>query len=287
MADDIRPPIPVTCAARPTVGGLVIPAINVRLADGGVDFRARHQAKYAKCWEQSLCQVCGHRITERAVLFASPSELARRHVDEAPLCVPCALYSAKACPMIAGRQEMFADRGRVSEGSRGKACAEPGCDCGGWRHTDPSEGEPLAGKPAHAWYAVYVRPGAWQVTASIVRSRCSDKGCWHERPVINGGLLTGAPLKVVLVSSPGGGRVWRALSAVEVAELMPAQPAGALPAAAPAPAPALKRRPGKRRETIRQLEQDIAGMAARKADWKAAQAEAEAVLSELSEGGPS
>jgi hypothetical protein len=221
MPDDLRPPIPVTCAARPTVGGLTVPWVNVRLADGGVDFRARHQAKYAKCWEDSLCQVCGHRITERAVLFAGPAMLAERRVDEAPLCVPCALYTAKACPMVAGRQERFADRGRVSEGSRGKACGEPGCDCGGWTPTDPGEGDGVAGRPAHAWYAVYVRPGAWQVTASIVRSQCSDRGCWHERPVVNGGLLAGMPLKVVLVSSPGEGRAWRALTDAEAAELVP------------------------------------------------------------------
>ena len=36
MADDIRPPIPVTCAARPTVGGLVIPGERkVRMSTRG------------------------------------------------------------------------------------------------------------------------------------------------------------------------------------------------------------------------------------------------------------
>jgi len=287
VADDVRPPIPVTCAARPTVGGLVIPAVNVRLADGGVDFRARHQAKYAKCWTDNLCQVCGHGIAERAVVFASPSQLAGRRADEPPLCVPCALYSAKACPMIAGRQERFADRGRVSEGARGKACAEPGCGCGGWTHTGPSEGEPLAGRPAHAWYAVYARPGAWQATAGIVRSQCSDRGCWHERPVINGGLLAGEPLKVVLVSSPGEGRVWRTLSAAEVAELIPARTAEERPALAPTPPAKRKQRPGRRRETLQQLDRDIAAMEARKAYWKALRAQAEAVLAELPESGTS
>ena len=220
MADsDVRPPIPVTCAHRPTVGGLVAPYLNVPLADGGVDFRARHQSKDAQCWEQGLCQVCGGRISGRAVLFADPGELAGRHVDEPPLCVPCAIYAGQACPMIAGRQERFADRERVSEGKRGHVCAE-GCGCAGWVPTNPAD-EHREGEPAHAWYALYVRAGAWQVTASSVRRQCSDLGCWHERPVVNGGLLTAPPLKVVLVSSPGEGRVWRTLTAAEVAELMP------------------------------------------------------------------
>lgn len=221
MSDELRPPIPMACAERPTVGGLIAPYVNIQLADGGVDFRGRHQAKFAECWQRSLCQVHGERIEGRTVLFASPSQLASRHIDEAPLCVPCALYTSRACPMIAGRQERFADRPKVSEGTRGKVCAEPGCGCGGWTHTDPGQGDGQAGQPAHPWYALYASPGAWQVTASIVRRQCSDLGCWHETPEVNGALLIGAPLKVVLVSSPGEGRVWRTLAPAEVAELMP------------------------------------------------------------------
>jgi len=75
--------------------------------------------------------------------------------------------------------------------------------------------------PAHPWYACYVRPGAWQLTGKQVVTRCSDKGCEHERVIINGALLTAPPLKVVLVSEPGAGRVWRTLVAAEVAALIP------------------------------------------------------------------
>jgi hypothetical protein len=262
VADDIRPPIPVTCARRPTVGGLVIPVVNVPLADGGVDFRARHQAKYAECWQDGRCQVCDGRITGRAVLLTGAHHLAERRVDEAPLCVPCALYTTRACPMVAGRQEQFASRQRVSEGKRGKECATEGCDCGGWANVEPGEGDTLAEQPAHPWYALYVRPGAWQVTASIVRSQCSDKGCWHERPVINGALLTGMPLKVVLVSAPGEGRAWRTLTAAEVAKLIPAKPA---PAPASRPARSAARSP-EASVTPKQLKRAIAELeASRKA----------------------
>ena len=53
-------------------------------------------------------------------------------------------------------------------------------------------------------------------TAQMSRSSL----CEHERVIINGAVLTQAPLKVVLVSEPGTGRVWRTLSRDEVAALL-------------------------------------------------------------------
>jgi hypothetical protein len=63
--------------------------------------------------------------------------------------------------------------------------------------------------------------GAWQVSGQFVACECGGQGCDGKRFVLNGALLTAPPLKVMLVSSPGEGRVWRTLSAAEVAELMP------------------------------------------------------------------
>ena len=229
MSDDLRPAIPLSCARRPTAGGLVVPVVNARLADGGVDFRVRHQAKYAECWERCLCQVCETRIATRAVLLAGPKELAGGHVNEAPLCVPCALYTTRACPMVAGRMEAFAAGAPVSERKRGQRCFDPGCDCGGWRPTAEEDREadrPRRGREAHPWYALYVRPRAWQLTAEKVTTRCPDLGCEHERLVVNGALLKAPPLKVVLVSSPGEGRTWQTLCPAEVAALLAPAPAG-------------------------------------------------------------
>lgn len=48
--------------------------------------------------------------------------------------------------------------------------------------------------------------------------RCSDLGCEHERLMINGGRLTAPPLKVILISEPGRGRIWQVLAAAEAAE---------------------------------------------------------------------
>lgn len=223
MIDDIRPPIPVSCAHRPTVGGLVAPFVNLRLADGGVDFRSPHTAAYEKCWREGLCQTCGHRLGSLAVLFGGPNQLRKRHFDEPPLCTPCAVYASRACPMVAGRQERYASHPRVSAGKRGEKCPIPGCGCGGVIPADPSRPD-HGGDPAHAWYALYVRPGTWQLTGSNVRTPCSDGGCdqLHDRLLLNGAFLQVPPLKVVLASAPGEGRTWRTLSPAEVAALMPA-----------------------------------------------------------------
>ncbi len=213
------PPIPASCADRPTVGGLVAPYVNIRLADGGVDFRTPHQATYQQCWTEQVCQTCGAPLTRPAVLFGGPNQLRNRHFDEPPLCAPCAVYASQACPMVAGRMPHYAARERLSGGRRGHVCPDADCPCGGFVPSDPdATGAP--GEPAHPWYAVYVEPGAWQLTGNEVRVRCSDGGCTdlHRRLLINGAFLSGEPLKVVLVSAPGEGRVWRRLTVAEVGE---------------------------------------------------------------------
>jgi hypothetical protein len=218
---EVRPPIPVTCAHRPVVGGLVAPFINVMLADGGCDFRTPHHATYERCWREGLCQTCGLRLTRPAVLFGGPNQLRDLHFDEPPLCAPCAIYASRACPMVSGRMERYATRQRVSEGRRGHVCADAGCGCGGFRETDPSV-PGVGGDPAHPWYAVYARPGGWLLTGKTITTRCSDKGCEHERFILSGAYLDlSSLLKVVLVSEPGTGRTWRTLAPDEAAVLLP------------------------------------------------------------------
>lgn len=213
------PPIPATCANRPTVGGLVVPYVNSRLADGGVDFRTPNQTRYDLCLKHHLCQTCGNKLGRPAVLFGGPNQLARRRFDEPPLCAPCAAYASRACPMVAGRQPRYATGTKLVDGPRGQACPD-GCGCGGHTATDPNTAD-SRGAPAHPWYALYVAPGDWVTTAHEVQRPCTDLGCLHTVTVVNGGLLTGNPSKVMLVSAPGEGRVWRRLAPDEVTALIP------------------------------------------------------------------
>jgi hypothetical protein len=217
MVAAVVPPIPASCANRPVVGGLVAPVVNIRLADGGVDFRTPHQATFAKCWTEGLCQTCGSPVGHPAVLFGGPRQLSSLHFDEPPLCVSCALYASQACPMVAGRMPTYANRLRLSEGHRGEVCPDPACGCHGFVASDPDAYD-ASGEPAHTWYAAYVRPGAWQLTGKEVAARCSDGGCndLHKRVLVNGASLTAPPLKVLLVSTQAEGRVWRRLTDDEI-----------------------------------------------------------------------
>lgn len=203
----VVPLIPASCSARPTVGGLVAPFVNIRLADGGVDFRAPHQATYERCWNEGLCQTCGNPIGALAVFFGGPRQLKNRRFDEPPVCPPCAVYASQACPMVAGRMPRYADRERVSEGKRGHVCPDAACGCGGFRAADPDSYD-ASGDPAHDWFAVYVRAGGWQLTGHEVEVPCSDRGCLHKRLLINGCQLVAEPRKVVLISTQERGRVW-------------------------------------------------------------------------------
>lgn len=216
--DDIRPPIPASCAERPAPGGLVAPYINVQLADGSVDYRARHNLHFLECWEQGLCQVCAQPLVVSAVLLGGPRQLATWQFDEPPLCAPCLMYASRACPMVAGRMSHYPDRPLVSQGSRGERCATPGCDCGGWAKHDEGPGGGHGGDPAHPYYAVFTAPGSWVLTAAptaVGPNRALVT-------LVNGAQLLARPTKVVQVGEPGGGRVWRRLAANELAGVMPA-----------------------------------------------------------------
>lgn len=215
---DLRPPIPASLAHRPTSGGLAIPWINVELRDGGADFRTARHARYEQSWSSCLCQSCGKPTGPRAVLVCGPRQLLSGKYDEPPVCPPCALYASNGCPMVAGRRLVYADRSRITESHRGQVCPDPECDCGGLVDSDPEHSAEFGGQPAHPWYACWVPAGRWQLTGHIAHTRCSDRGCVHERMVINGATLDGPPLKVVLVSEPGRGRIWRTLSWAEARE---------------------------------------------------------------------
>lgn len=221
---ETRPDIPASCAHRPVHGGLVVPYAQVVLGDGAPDFLAPHHAKTERCWKEARCQICGGYLDDPCIVAGGPLQLADLHFDEAPMCLPCAVYSSRACPMLGGRRLTYTTHPKLSSGPRGRACPEHGasCDCGGWTETNP--GLPgHGGEPAHDYYACYVTPGAWQETGTYLDRPCPDKHCaqkTHRRLVTNGAYLTAPPRKVIWVSAPGRGRLWTRLDPAQVAALV-------------------------------------------------------------------
>ncbi|MET8358839.1 hypothetical protein [Micromonospora sp. NPDC005171] len=136
------PDIPVHLVGRPRAGGLVVPWITPATRDGGLYLFGKigNLAQY-RCLTRSLCQVCGRRLGVRAVLFARESDLLHQCTAEPAVCPPCAAYSRRACPMLAGRRHRY------------RAGDHPGL-----------AGTPIAADqvlrqaaPVERWYAVWIR----------------------------------------------------------------------------------------------------------------------------------
>jgi hypothetical protein len=187
-------PIPATAAHRPTIGGAVIPYINVRLADGGVDFRSHHTARSTACYTGQRCQLCGNPLRQPIVFLASADALRALQFDEPPLHPECARYVTKVCPVVAGRRTHHAAGPPLAARHRGQTCPEPDCDCGGWvQKPDAYDGPP---RPALPWFAVYVNhyePASYTDTPDVVTAAiCTPADV----------------LKVMQVSAPGEGGMW-------------------------------------------------------------------------------
>lgn len=204
------PPIPARCAGRPTVGGRVIPWINVQLADGGVDFRSQHTTRLRTALNERRCQVCSEPLTTPMVLLGGPTALQQLLFDEPPLHAECAVYTSRACPVVAGDATSLPTGRRLSEGSRGQRCFLEGCDCGGWVPT-PGGAERAHPTEPHAWFAVY---------ATGFGVAVSPEG------ELLGALLVPAQVRRVrLVSRPGEGRCWTTVTDALADYVPPRRPA--------------------------------------------------------------
>lgn len=145
--------IPQRLANRPTQGGLVVPWISVQLGDQGFDLGNMHTSRVNTCFYQKRCQICGDRIHGRIVFFLTDSALTDMHAGEPPLHPECAAYSARACPMLAGRMRHYRTSLSRAYGPAGAYCDKPGCDCAGWQPSPDASSK--AGQPAERWNAVW------------------------------------------------------------------------------------------------------------------------------------
>ncbi|GAA4470926.1 hypothetical protein [Phytohabitans houttuyneae] len=134
------PDIPVHLVGRARSGGLVVPRITPVTRTGVALFGNVVEQMQRECLHGRTCQVCGRPFGQRAVLFARGSDLPYQCTAEPATCPPCAAYSVRACPMLAGRR----DRHRA-----GQHPALAGF---------PASADQLLrmGAPAEAWYAVWV-----------------------------------------------------------------------------------------------------------------------------------
>ena len=136
-----QPPVPAHLAWRPTIGGLVVPIITPRTLDGRYLFGKLGDLTQQRCLRGYRCGVCGKPLHDKAVLFARPADLFWQCTSEPAVCPPCAAYSARACPMLAGRMARY----RASEHPALAGIPIPA-------------GEELRlGAAADAWYAVWIR----------------------------------------------------------------------------------------------------------------------------------
>ncbi|MEH1166423.1 hypothetical protein V6V47_13645 [Micromonospora sp. CPCC 205539] len=138
----VTPDIPVHLVDRPRAGGLVVPWITPATAGGGLYlFGTIDGLSQYRCVTRRLCQVCGRRLGERAVLFARESDLLHQCAAEPAVCPPCAAYSRRACPMLAGRRHQY------RAGNHPALAGTPMTASQVLRQAAPAE----------PWYAVWIR----------------------------------------------------------------------------------------------------------------------------------
>lgn len=197
MSDDIRPPIPARYPQKNIRAGLAMPFVNVRLADGGVDLRSQHYARVKECWETSRCQLCAQQIAydDGAALVGSPVAIRELVFSEPPMHRECMVYATRACPVLSGRWANYPKGPSLAEKSRGQACYEPNCDCGGWVPSPGDEGPRHAGRANHPWWVVFA--SEWDLV-------------YTGDGRIHGGMLAiDQVTSARLISTPERGRVWQ------------------------------------------------------------------------------
>jgi hypothetical protein len=91
-----------------TVGGLVVPWLTPRTADGRWLLGRVLADRVERALHARLCGVCGRELDKgRLVLLMRLSDLHRQRSFEPGLHPVCAKYTADACPMVAGRLDHY------------------------------------------------------------------------------------------------------------------------------------------------------------------------------------
>ncbi|UJW28841.1 hypothetical protein L3Q67_26640 [Saccharothrix sp. AJ9571] len=107
MNDGIAPPIPLSLQHLPVVGGLVVPWITPRKADGRYLFGSVDRDRASRAVLNRWCGVCGRPLEDRAVLMMRLSDLSRHCTNEPALHPWCTAYTVQSCPMVGGRLDHY------------------------------------------------------------------------------------------------------------------------------------------------------------------------------------
>jgi hypothetical protein len=121
------------------LGGLAVPWVTGRTADGRYVFGALDSARQQQAIHHHLCQVCGRRLPRPHILLMRLADLGNQRTSEPGLDAVCSAYTQRACPMVAGRLSHY----RSSPPSGGDYSVEV---------AQPAR----LGAPAEPWFAVWV-----------------------------------------------------------------------------------------------------------------------------------
>ncbi|MCM6774535.1 hypothetical protein NDR87_13630 [Nocardia sp. CDC159] len=157
-----RAPIVARLHRLPTAQGLTVPFITrchrgQRIPIwGSID-----PGRMRVVWQLALCQVCAEPFDHRVVVMVRPGDWLRRIGPEAGLHPECAAYSIRACPMLASRMAHYRSTPALA---RVVPCGDPLClPCRWASHAAVAESDDRTGKPADAWYAVWLAASDYTV----------------------------------------------------------------------------------------------------------------------------
>ncbi|MBF6333649.1 hypothetical protein [Nocardia transvalensis] len=151
MTGPDRPAVVWRLRSAPTSRGLVVPFVTKWHA-GQPMWGSLDTDRLAAALTGKRCQICGHRLEGRAVLFVRAADWERRIAVEPPMHPDCASYARRACPMLNGRMSHYNARPQVSR-----------LRCAGWEV--PADTDRRAGRPADAWYELWFATDQLRVTA--------------------------------------------------------------------------------------------------------------------------
>lgn len=140
MSVSEQPSIPLSLSHLPVVGGLAVPWLTPRMADGRVLLGTVDHDRMNAALNNKWCGVCGKRLGDRTVLLLRLSDLPRCRTNEPGLHPHCAAYTIKACPMVAGRMAQYRSSPRDLDPE----------------YSSGADAQHRQGAPREPWFSVWV-----------------------------------------------------------------------------------------------------------------------------------